>query len=269
MASAGDTKLRRGTIRSTAVLSGVDRTGRKTTIKIAPAPIGRGISFNGVVAGPQTARVFRHSTMVGGVGVVEHLLAACQAVAVTDLTVECSGRELPICDGSALPYVRLLKKAGVARAEEIVSPLKVQLLLTMRWGGRFCAVVPAERLRLTCLVHVLKMGFRYFSVSPAGKEFVKKLAPARTFGRSTMRPPVLRQRLRLQFRLRKICGWIIPAYPRFPDELWRHKVVDLAGDLWLLGRPLLGNLLVFEPGHSFNLRLVRWLTRITEMRDDT
>lgn len=270
MASAGSTDLKRATVRTAAVLNGVDRAGCRTAIKIAPSPIGEGISFNGVIAGPLTARAFKHGTAVGEVGAVEHLLAACHAAAITDLAVECSGHELPLADGSALPYIRLLRRAGIVRTREQVRPLKVRSPFVLFQNGHFSMVVPStsNRCRLVCPVDLGELGGRCVSVFLGGGWFVRNFASARTFGPSSMAPSVLRRRLRLRFRLRRAGGLVLPARLRFPDEPWRHKVLDLFGDLWLLTRPLLLCLLVSGISHRFNLELVRRLARIAEVADD-
>ncbi len=251
-------------MRRPVLLRGVDRTGRKAAVRIAPGDIGRGIVFNGIVASPWTACAVRYCTMVGEIGAVEHLLAACHVAAVTDLTVDCDGSELPLGDGSALPYVRLLRKAGITRTLEGIRPLRVRQTFTQRQNGRLFVLGPAERLLLTCLARVGRLGVRCISVSLRGTNGVRGLTSARTFGYLDTPPGVLRRRLCVRFQLKRVLGLVMPARRRCMDEPWRHKMLDLLGDLWLLGRPLLCRLVAVEPGHRFNLALVRLLAQLEE-----
>jgi len=196
---------------------------------------------------------------------VEHLLAACHGLGVTDLDVVSDGAELPLGDGSALPYVRLLGRAGVVRSAEPVEPLRPGVPVLVSEGRRFIAAVPAPRLQLSCLARLPGPVVQHCLVRPH-RGFARELAPARTFGVTRAACGPTQRALRLPFRLERRGRLVLPTRPRFADETCRHKALDLFGDLWLLGRPLQAEVFAFCPGHGLNIRFARRLQRILEER---
>jgi len=252
-----------------ARMSGVDRRGRKCAVRVRPAPAGSGIVFNGVLrAGIGLARSPRHATwLVKGrarVGMVEHLLAACFGLGVEDLEVETTGAELPLGDGSALPYVRLLRRAGAVRQRSRAMTLRRPV--GVRRGSRFVVALPGQGLSMTCLSGPAGGPLQLCRVRVRPQTFEMELAPARTFVRADRSAGQVRRRLRLRFALRCEAGWVVPRRRRFPDEQCRHKVLDLLGDLALLGRRLNARIVAGCPGHGLNLALVRRLKSSLEAK---
>ncbi|MEO0085784.1 MAG: UDP-3-O-acyl-N-acetylglucosamine deacetylase [candidate division WOR-3 bacterium] len=243
-----------------AQLVGFDRRGRRCSIWVRTAPAGSGIVFNNTLrACVWQAQARDHATWLTNgcerVGMIEHLLAACIGLGVEDLEVEADGEELPLGDGSALPYVRLLQRAGVTRQRN--KPLRLRRSLIARCGSRFVAALPGQELSLTCIAKVPGGKEMLCRAKVTSAEFVRRLAPARTFARRRGDPAVLQRRLGLRFVLENRSGWVVPHRRRFADEECRHKVLDLLGDVALIGRRVNARLVAFCPGHELNLALVR------------
>ena len=188
---------------------------------------------------------------------VEHLLAACYGLGVTDLAVETTGRELPMGDGSAEPYVRLLSKAGIVRYEDGPRPARLKRPVLVKLGRRFIAAVPANGLTLNCLTLFPEFGPQFCSFPVTQTSFVREVARARTLARTDMSPAALGRRYALRFRLKRTGRFVCAERLRFRDEPCRHKALDLLGDMALLGRPLEAEVFAFMPGHRLNLAFVR------------
>jgi len=257
------------TIARPVCMTGRDHLGRRPArVELAPAGPGTGICFNGDLrACIGNASVSGHVTCLGQgprrAAMVEHLLAACYGLGVTDLAVRTS-RGLPLGDGSASPYARLLWKGGVVRYQEGPVPARLRRPLLVTHGRRFIAAIPSRRLTVTCLTDFAELGPSLCAVSVTAGSFLRALARARTFAHTRLSPAVLAKRYALRFRLKRVGRLVCPQRPRFRDEACRHKVLDLLGDLALLGRPLAAELFTFMPGHKLNLALVRRIDRELE-----
>jgi UDP-3-O-[3-hydroxymyristoyl] N-acetylglucosamine deacetylase len=184
---------------------------------------------------------------------VEHLLAACYGIGVTDLAVETGGARLPIGDGSAEPYVRLLRRAGIVRYKEGPEPARLKRPVRVKEGARFIAAVPARGLVVNCLTRFPEFGPQFCSFALTPASFVRNVARARTLARTNESPNTLRTKYGMQFGLRRVGRFVCAKRWRFRDEPCRHKVLDLLGDLALLGRPLEATIFAYMPGHRLNL----------------
>jgi UDP-3-O-[3-hydroxymyristoyl] N-acetylglucosamine deacetylase len=179
----------------------------------------------------------------GRLATVEHLLAALAGCGVSQAEILVEGGEIPLLDGSALPWVEAIGEAGLQeRGERTPLPLPPQPLL-LRHGLSFAAVTPAEQLRLGCAVEYPQaaIGRQLYSLDLTPEAFVREIAPARTFG---FREQV--EQLRAAGLIRGgaldnalVCDgaeWLNPPL-RYGDEPVRHKLLDLLGDLALVGLP--------------------------------
>jgi UDP-3-O-[3-hydroxymyristoyl] N-acetylglucosamine deacetylase len=258
------------TIGSAVELSGSDSLGRSSVgVRLSPAGPGTGIWFNGCIqakAGNASAR--NHATCLGRgrcrVRMVEHLLAACQGLGVSDLAVETNGMELPIGDGSAQPYARALTSAGIVRYPEGPEPARLGRPVLVRQGSRFIAAVPAQGLAINCLTRFPEFGAQFGSLVVTPTSFLRALSRARTLARTDESPALYRKKLRLRFRLRRVGRFLCPERWRFRDEPCRHKALDLLGDLALLGRRLEAAVFAYIPGHRLNIAFVRKVERELE-----
>lgn len=256
--------MNRRTIGRTVELGGVGAWDyRPVNVTLSPAGPGTGIVFNRHVrATPANASVDSHSTCLGSgstrIRMVEHLMAACFGWGVTDLAVEVSGPDMPFADGSSNAWVRLLAQAGFVDFDAPLVPLRLATTVMVEGPAGFTAAVPAHSLRVNCLADPPGSGRPQFvsaGVTPAS--FRRELAAARTFGPADGVPAVVQRRLGLGFRLARRGGMVYPARQRLPLEPCRHKILDMIGDLWLLGRPLEAELFAFRPGHTTNQALAR------------
>ena len=262
--------MERKTIRRTVTVSGTNVWRReRAALTLAPALPDSGIVINGIPAVTRYAWSFEHSTCLrrGRVHIkmIEHLLAACAGLGITDVAVTLDSDELPLLDGSSLPFVRAIRRAGMTDSGVAARPLVLIRPVMVEGPRGFAAAVPAAHVRLTALIDPPAVPEpQVFSSPITPAVFARAIAPARTFGPSPDSPAETRRALGLPFALRRWNGLLFPARPRLPQEPCRHKLLDLLGDLALLGRPLCAEVFAFRPGHRQNLALARAIEREME-----
>ena len=174
---------------------------------------------------------------------VEHLLAALAGTGVTQAEILVRGEEIPLLDGSALPWVEALGEAGLQALPYAAAALELELPLTVSSGVSFVTALPHDGLRLGAAIEFADaaIGRQLFSLDLSPCAFVEQIAPARTFG---LRSQV--EQLRAAGLIRGGClenalvcdgdSWLNPPL-RFVEEPVRHKILDLLGDLALIGLP--------------------------------
>ncbi|MEB3330669.1 MAG: UDP-3-O-acyl-N-acetylglucosamine deacetylase [Candidatus Sericytochromatia bacterium] len=262
---------RRWTVASGVEVRGVGvHSGITTRVVVRPAEAGVGLRFRRVDVGgcpeiPALARwvvATRLSTSLGvgdvRVATVEHLLAALWGLGFTDAWVDVDGPEVPIVDGSALPFVEALRAAG-ATALEGARPVLRLPACGVAEGDRSVTSLPGEEARYAVAVDYGRppLGAALASgvLSPA--HFAAAIAPARTFAREAdvvaMREAGLARGGSLGTAVIATDAGFSSAL-RFPDEPVRHKVLDLVGDLALLGGGWLGSVVAFKAGHALHTR---------------
>jgi len=194
---------------------------------------------------------------------IEHLMSALAGMGVDNVQVDLTGPEVPIMDGSSLAFVDLLRQAGLRRQLAPKTFLKVRQPITVEIGTRSLRIVPSERLKVIytmCFDHPL-LGEQTSAMDVGRERYVRDLAPCRTFG--FLRDLDMLQRMGLakggSLENALIVGeeGVLNGPLRFPDELVRHKVLDLMGDLFLLGKPIVGTIIAHGAGHQLHLQLVR------------
>ncbi|MEN9216187.1 MAG: UDP-3-O-acyl-N-acetylglucosamine deacetylase [Gloeomargarita sp. HHBFW_bins_162] len=191
---------------------------------------------------------------------IEHLLAALVGLGIQDVAMYLTGQEIPLLDGSALPWVELLQPwdAGQIYTEGVITePLVVQE------GDSFAAVFPASELKFTYGIDFPDypaIGRQWCTWVPKREDFAQAIAPARTFGLAEQVDQLRQQGLIRGGSLENalVCdrerGWLNPPL-RFPDEPVRHKLLDFLGDLALLGALPQGHFLAYKAGHRLHTRL--------------
>jgi len=202
---------------------------------------------------------------------IEHLMAALYALQIDDLVVELDGPELPILDGSSLPFVRAIQNVGF---EEL--PVERQYMTLIRpvvvsEKEKRIAAYPSSEYRVTYAIdfdHPL-LGYQELSVGLWREgDFEEKLAPARTFTFEHEVESLHRKGLALGGSLDNalVLGEdrLLNPELRFPDEFVRHKMLDLTGDLSLLGRPLCAHVVAYRAGHDLHARLARRIWNATD-----
>ncbi len=278
MASASEFQHTVGKIAS---LSGTSlHTGEKVSLKLHPAPVDHGIKFKRrdlqdeptIDATIDNLKTVERATTIGEgsvrVHTVEHVLAALSAMAVDNAIVEMDANEPPIGDGSAQPYVDIIKKAGVTAQEEpqkffdVREPMHVESKT-----GALLVLLPDEKFRISCTQAGPNNRFTQFlsmEVTPA--VFEREIAPARTFVYYEDVQSLMEKNLikggSLENAIVVRGEAVLSKEPlRFADEFVRHKILDIIGDLALVGRRIRGHLVAVKPGHATNVELVRALSR--------
>ncbi len=257
-------------------------SGNRVSMTFQPAPGNTGIRFRrmDLDGKPELdARVdnvvdTNRSTTLGKGGLkihtVEHIMAAMAGCGVDNAIVELDANEPPIADGSAREYVKMIESVGVVAQNEGREPYRVTEPIEIRVGDATMSIFPHDKLRITCTSADDQGLFtQYYEVEISPETWRKELADARTFcffdeieylyknglirGGSLENAVVIRD------------DAVLTNEPlRFPEEFVRHKILDILGDLALLGRPVLGHILAVKPSHQTNAELTRAIQ--TQMR---
>jgi UDP-3-O-[3-hydroxymyristoyl] N-acetylglucosamine deacetylase len=187
---------------------------------------------------------------------------------IDNARVEIDNLEVPILDGSGLPFVKLLADAGIKRLRRRRRSLRIVRTVEVEDKGKRITILPHETFRITCETdygHPLA-GRQALELDLTPEGYARSIAPARTFGFAEdldrMRDMGL---IRGATLANAICfngsSVLNPGGLRFPDECCRHKVLDLIGDLALIGRPLLGHVIAEQAGHAMHAALVQKIMR--------
>ncbi len=203
---------------------------------------------------------------------IEHLLAAAAGLGIDNLCVEVDAPELPALDGSATPFVDLLQEAGIAAQDRYRSYLKIVRPIDVTEGEKHISIRPASTASVTYTIDydhplIRRQAYTYHWSSDS---FIRDIAPARTFGFLREVEALWEAGLGLGGSLHNTLilsdeGLLNTGGLRYRDEFVRHKILDLVGDMTLLGLPVVGEILAIRSGHALHARLV---SRILESRDN-
>jgi UDP-3-O-[3-hydroxymyristoyl] N-acetylglucosamine deacetylase len=261
------------TVAESLVLAGQGlHSGFKTGVILHPAPVGSGIVFSSVAGQSEIpARLENvtetgyNTTLSGGghsIRTVEHLMSALHGLGVTNLLVK-TDDEVPALDGSALEFCRHLREAGIVEQDAEIEPIAVAQPIQIGEGEEFIRIEPARRLVIDyTLEYPAPIGRQqvHFELD-SPEDYVREVAPARTFGFVREFRKLAEMGLASGGRLDNLIlvddEKVVNTALRFPDEFARHKTLDLIGDLYLLGRPVVGHIVASRTGHSDNLALLR------------
>ncbi|HEY8850467.1 MAG TPA: UDP-3-O-acyl-N-acetylglucosamine deacetylase [Thermoanaerobaculia bacterium] len=265
---------KRKTINANVSISGIGlHSGIYTRIDLRPANAGNGIIFvrddlHGlrIPALQASTTSLDHATSVGkddvSAGTVEHLLSAVMAAGITDLDVHIDGPEVPIIDGSALPFLHLIDAAGVRTLSADVAVLRVREPIEVVDGEKSIRMVPSNRLVLKYRIDFAHptIGRQTFHFDAEHDNFARKIAPARTFGFmrdvEKLRAAGLARGGSVENCIVLDERGVLNGPLRFRDEFVRHKILDLFGDLALIGRPMVGEITAHRAGHALHSRFV-------------
>ena len=253
-------------------------SGAPVRLQLLPAPSGTGIVFRRTdldgfeieAIGHNVAKVsYATSLMKKGVliSTTEHLLSALVGVGVDNAIIELDNLELPILDGSAQPFVDMILGVGLRRQRRKRTYLRVLQPIELADRGKFIAIYPAEGYSASYAIdfpHPL-IGRETFEVELSNGSYIQQIAPARTFG-SREDEQAMRNMGLIRGASRDNCVVLtrdgIENPPlRFKDEFVRHKVLDLIGDLALIGKRLLGRVVADRAGHAMHTALVSRILR--------
>ena len=271
------------TLRRPVSCSGIGlHSGNKVTLSLKPAPVDYGIRFQRADLGglevPATVLHLGGNRLATGltreavsVETVEHLLAALTALGIDNVIVELNSPEVPIMDGSAAPFVYLiLNEAGVKRQSAAKKFLKILRPISLSQGDKRIALYPSDHFKVTYSISFDHPLIRHQSrtMRITDETFVEDIAPARTFG-FLKEVEMLRQRgLALGGSLDNaiVLGetGVLNNALRFDDEFVRHKILDVIGDMALLGHPIIGHLVAHRGGHGLH---TAFAAQVLEERD--
>ncbi len=196
------------------------------------------------------------------IGMTEHLLAACVGLGVTNLRVEVAGPECPIFDGSAARYVELLAEGGIKTHTAPARTFRLRRPVELHEGDAQIIAIPAERTRLTFFGAFAHAGIEDQQVTfePTRDDFAREIAPARTFcfyeDIEKLREAGLIKGGSLDCAIVLRDGKPMNTPYRLTDELARHKLLDLMGDLALLGAPVRALISARATGHALHYRFI-------------
>jgi UDP-3-O-[3-hydroxymyristoyl] N-acetylglucosamine deacetylase len=208
------------------------------------------------------------------ISTTEHVLSAFIGMGIDNAIVELDTLELPILDGSALPFVQMIQKAGIRKQRRPRTYLKIRREMELREGNKFIAVYPAESYSVSYSInfpHPL-IGEETFRVELSNGSYLRYIAPARTFG-SRQDEQAMRNMGLIRGASKENCivltrDGLENGPLRFTDEFVRHKILDLVGDLALLGRHILGNIVADRAGHAMHTALVSRILRDRSLWDE-
>ncbi len=263
------------TLQKPVAVSGIGlHSGAPVSIRLCPAPAGTGVVFRRTDLGgfpvaatwSNVARVsYATSLMHQGVliSTTEHLLSVFYSMGIDNVIVEIDNLEVPILDGSGRPFLEMLEEAGVRRQRRKRRYLRIRKPVRIEAGEKRIEILPADEFRVTCHVffdHPL-VGHQRLDLTVSPETYAREIAPARTFGFAHELDRMRDMGLIRGASLENAVGFdregvMNPEGLRFPDEPCRHKVLDLIGDLALLGRPVLGHVVAERAGHAMHVALV-------------
>jgi UDP-3-O-[3-hydroxymyristoyl] N-acetylglucosamine deacetylase len=254
-------------------------TGRVITMRIHPAPEDHGIVFVRTDIRPDAAIPARFENVVDTtlattlgseegivISTVEHLLSSFFGMGVDNAVVEVDGPEVPIMDGSAAPFVYLFQSVGIRDQEKPKQFLVIQRPFRLEEGDKRVSILPSKELKVTFsidfdhpLIQNQILEFRFSS-----QAYMREICKARTFG--FLRDVYDMQRSGYARGGSLENAVVLDDYRvlnseglRYKDEFVRHKVLDSLGDLFLLGRPMIGHLVAHKSGHTLNHKLIKEL----------
>lgn len=282
------------TIKHSISFEGVGlHTGASVRMTLLPAPADTGVVFLRTDSGYAEIRAVAanraatgYATTLGSNGTtvqtVEHLLGALAGLGIDNAIIEIDGEEVPIMDGSARPFVKGIVDAGIVALDKVQPVLKIVKPLFVREDGKQLAIWPAETPSVSSFIDFDHPLLREQSVNvPVSEEsFLREVSDARTFGFLRDEPTLRERGLAKGASLDNTIvlsddGVLNRDGLRSHDEFVRHKVLDVIGDLALVGMPIIGHVVAHKPGHSLNAKMVTkllnspWSWIVLGAADDT
>lgn len=271
--------LQQQTLSRPATYAGVGlHSGNRVTMTFLPAPANSGIRFRRVdlegkpeieARVENVAETNRSTTLAKGntrVHTVEHVLATFAGYGIDNAVIELDANEPPIADGSAREYCKLVQSAGIVALEERREPYVPSAPIELQMGETVMTLFPDEGFKISCTSADKNGRFtQFYSVQLSPKNWEQELAHARTFCFYEEIEFLIRNGLIKGGSLENAVvirdDAVLTTEPlRYTDEFVRHKVLDILGDLSLLGRPLNGHLIAVKPSHSANCEMARRIT---------
>jgi len=248
-------------------------SGKNVTIKIKPAPVNSGITFIrkdlnnfSIKAISENVVDTRLSTVIGRNGnivqTVEHFMSALSALGIDNLIIEVDGPEMPIMDGSSIPFIYLIKEAGIRKFSAKKRYIHIKNKIEIKDHDKKVSLLPSNQFKISFFLdykHPL-IDKQFFEIDLSKCSYVEEISRARTFGFLEDVESLRKMNLALGGSLDNavvISGNKILNKDglRYHNEFVRHKILDAIGDLYLLGHPIIGSYSGFKAGHDLNSKL--------------
>ncbi len=255
-------------------------TGEHATVRFIPAPANHGVVFvrkdlGGIEIPALISHVIKRARRTtlrrddASVETCEHCLSAVAGLQIDNLIIEINGPELPALDSSSQPYLQVLSQAGIEPCDAPRYRLQVTQPVVVRHEDAMVAAVPSDEPTMQVLFELdyaqnSNIGRQFRAFSFTNGDYAQQIAPARTFVLDTEIDGLRSAGLGLHLTEEDVLvigenGPLGNNDFRFPDEPVRHKIVDLIGDLYLLGSPIRGRIIARKSGHALNHAMVRKL----------
>jgi UDP-3-O-[3-hydroxymyristoyl] N-acetylglucosamine deacetylase len=266
------------TLKSSIYCTGIGlHSGKTVNMKLSPASAGTGVVFirtdmdnAEILAKAENTAATSYATTLSrngaSVRTVEHLLAAFAGLSIDNARVEIDADEVPIMDGSALPFIRLIAEAGIQTLDMLQPMLKVIKPIFVREGNKQLAIWPSETPSISYFIDfnhpMLKEQSLHYQ--PSEETFLREVSNARTFGFlsdvKTLQANGLAKGASLDNAVALGEDSVLNKDGlRYQDEFVRHKILDLIGDLSLAGMPIIGHIVAHKSGHGLNAQMVEKL----------
>lgn len=267
--------MKQKTVKKSNIIYGIGlHSGEKTGMVINPLPPGKGIRFENIsVDGYIPARVEYVDTTSYATSIkksnleartIEHFMATLHAAGITNLAIKIN-KEVPIVDGSASQFCKFIKESGVEIQEDLVPGIVISKTLVIgeeSEDGKFIKIEPFDdfAIKYTAIYPEPIGRMSYDFLMDSFDDFEREIAPARTYGFVEEFNKLSQMGLAEGGRLNNFIlidnGKVLNTRLRFEEELARHKILDIIGDFYLLGRPIRGKITAQKTGHADNVRLV-------------
>lgn len=274
--------MKQRTLGTTITTTGVGlHSGERVSLTLHPAPVHYGIAFRRTdLSGKQGDVIRLHpdlindtrlsSTIVTGngvrVGTIEHIMSALAAYGVDNTLIELNAPEIPIMDGSSLPFIFLLQDAGIVEQNAPKKFLKILKTVEVKQSDKWVKFEPYNGFKIALTIEfdhpVFNRSSPRFEINFAEQNYVEEIARARTFGFMQEVEMMRQHNLGLGGNLTNAIviddtDILNPDGLRYPDEFVRHKILDAIGDLYIIGHPIIGSFEGYKSGHAINNALLR------------
>lgn len=275
------TMIKQRTLQSSVSTAGIGvHSGRQISLCLSPAPVNTGIVFRRTDLHP-VAEVPAQVAYVGDtslctclvkegvrVATIEHLMSACAGLGVDNMYVDLNAPEVPIMDGSAAPFVFLIQSAGFSEQNAPKRFIRIKRRVTLEEGDKKVQLSPHDGFKVTFGIQYKHPAFneenQQVTIDFAQTSYVKAISRARTYGFLSEYEYIRKNNLALGASLDNAI--VLDEYKvinegglRYEDECARHKILDVIGDLYLLGHPLIGAFAGYKSGHALTNRLLNHL----------
>ena len=256
-------------------------SGERVALTLHPAQADSGIAFRRTdLSGAQAETVALHPHLINDtrlsstvvteqgvrVGTIEHIMSALAAFGVDNVLIELNAPEIPIMDGSSLPFIYLLQSAGVIDQTAEKRFLRIKKTVEIKEADKWVRFSPYDGFKVTLTIAfdhpVFNRSNQTFCIDFAGASYLDEIARARTFGFMQEVELMRSHNLGLGGNLNNAIviddtDVLNPEGLRYPDEFVRHKILDAIGDLYIMGHPIIGAFEGFKSGHAINNALLR------------